>query len=1149
MGADKFKFISPGVFTEEIDESGIPALPERMGPLVIGRFEKGPSNRPVKVNSFREFVSIFGNPSAGSVAGDVWRSGEATAPTYAAYAVQAWLRNNSPCTVYRVLGEQADNATAGSATALAGWATDRALGKTLASAGGAYGLFILPNPDKQLGDATKTATARINIVQGNHKVALDLAEEDSGTDGATATGQIITITDHASRTVDYIISNTGAAGGVATGTVIADGGVSNTGTTYTATANADAGVALGVQCESDGDDMTQLLTVLKAAIEHENGHNGSITVGSIQGVVTSSQYLILTQASPGVWGNTAITENVGNLWVSAEGASTGADTFSGGEGPLVTGSLAAVWYVQDGAVVLTGTARDGRAQEGAGILIKGDGGSKFTVKVVKDAMTTVQKQATFNFDRDSDLFIRKVFNTDPTKTNDEIIPTSETTQSYWLGETFESNFINAENSKLAVTGTVISDTDDVLGIILGLEGSANLTWANHQLAARAAQTGWFISQDTRGSTTTGFDPTAHTEKLFKFHALDSGESANRDFKISIKSIKAPSDNFNKYGTFTIELRRHRDTDSKPTVVEQFSSLNLNPKSGNYIGRVIGDMYTTYDPNTKVIRDHGDNPNRSQHIRVEVAPVVADAGAEGLLPLGVFGPLVPASHRVLSGSTSTILAVGSGSSDCLPWETLRNASTAAGDGAHMHGPNQLTSETSTFTASFEFPTSRLRVSSSEGGLVLGSKAYFGYQSTIKDTKRFDATNLDLHRGAPSELDPTGNPAVDSTQYSWVFTLDDVRTSAADSNHAVYLSGSRAGATSLTAGGTYKTVLDAGYNKFTSPMFGGLDGFDITEQDPLRNSYIDGGTEKTNSSFYSIKKAIDVVSDKDFIEYDLVTMPGVTNSSLNSSLINLCEDRADALAVVDVAGGYVPPSGRKTSETDSDSLGSVTSTVSNLKTMGVNSSYGCAFYPWVKIRDNINDALLYVPPSVVALGTFSSSQRKSEVWFAPAGFTRGGLSEGSAGLPVVGVRQRLTSADRDKLYDANVNPIASFPAEGIVVFGQKTLQVTPSALDRINVRRLLIHVKKEISRISSTLLFEQNVQETWQRFLGEVEPFLDDIKSGLGLTDFKVVLDKTTTTPDLVDRNILYAKIFLKPARAIEFIALDFIITRSGASFDD
>ena len=120
---------------------------------------------------------------------------------------------------------------------------------------------------------------------------------------------------------------------------------------------------------------------------------------------------------------------------------------------------------------------------------------------------------------------------------------------------------------------------------------------------------------------------------------------------------------------------------------------------------------------------------------------------------------------------------------------------------------------------------------------------------------------------------------------------------------------------------------------------------------------------------------------------------------------------------------------------------------------------------------------------------------------------------------------------------------------MVFGQKTLQVTPSALDRINVRRLLIYLKKEISRIASRTLFEQNVQSTWDRFKGEVNPFLASVKAGNGLVDYKLLLDKSTTTDDLVDRNIMYAKIFIKPARAIEFIALDFIITRSGASFDD
>jgi len=217
--------------------------------------------------------------------------------------------------------------------------------------------------------------------------------------------------------------------------------------------------------------------------------------------------------------------------------------------------------------------------------------------------------------------------------------------------------------------------------------------------------------------------------------------------------------------------------------------------------------------------------------------------------------------------------------------------------------------------------------------------------------------------------------------------------------------------------------------------------------------------------------------------------------------------------------------------------------------MNSSYGCAYYPWVQINDTTSDSLLWAPPSIVALGTFSSSQRKSELWFAPAGFTRGGLTEGSAGIGVIQTRERLTSKDRDDLYEANINPIASFPSEGIVIFGQKTLQVTQSALDRINVRRLMIYVKKEISRMAATVLFDQNVPATWNRFLSKADPFLRSVQARLGLSDFRIILDESTTTADLVDRNVMYAKIFLKHARSIEFIALDFVISSTGAGFED
>jgi len=192
----------------------------------------------------------------------------------------------------------------------------------------------------------------------------------------------------------------------------------------------------------------------------------------------------------------------------------------------------------------------------------------------------------------------------------------------------------------------------------------------------------------------------------------------------------------------------------------------------------------------------------------------------------------------------------------------------------------------------------------------------------------------------------------------------------------------------------------------------------------------------------------------------------------------------------------------------------------------------------------------PPSVAAIGAIARSEAISEPWFAPAGFNRGGIRQlgGVKGPQCVGTWEHLTKDNRDDLYAANVNPIARFPAiNEIVIFGQKTLQQTPSALDRINVRRLMIYLKKSIKNIADTILFDQNVNTTWLRFRGEADRVLSSVQTRLGLTEYKVVLDKTTTTPDLIDRNILYAKIFVKPARSIEFIAVDFIITRTGVEF--
>jgi phage tail sheath protein FI len=292
----------------------------------------------------------------------------------------------------------------------------------------------------------------------------------------------------------------------------------------------------------------------------------------------------------------------------------------------------------------------------------------------------------------------------------------------------------------------------------------------------------------------------------------------------------------------------------------------------------------------------------------------------------------------------------------------------------------------------------------------------------------------------------------------------------------------------------------------------------------------------------------VSDPEVVESNLMVIPGITNTTLTDHLLSVCADRADSLAIIDLEGGFIPSTENTYGDSSATNRGDVDSTISNLKARGLNSSYGCAYYPWVQTVDTVGvGSTFWCPPSIVALGTMGSSEQKSELWFAPAGFTRGGLTEGSAGIPVIGVRQKLTSKERDKLYEANINAIASFPSEGIVIFGQKTLQVTPSALDRINVRRLLIYIKKEVSGMCKTVLFDQNVRATWNRLSGKVEPFLLSLQTRLGLTDWKWVLDETTTTADLVDRNTLYAKLFLKPAKSLEFIAVDMVVSNEGASF--
>jgi len=830
-----------------------------------------------------------------------------------------------------------------------------------------------------------------------------------------------------------------------------------------------------------------------------------------------------------------------------------------------TGTLAAIWYLQEGAITLNGrpagassAVKAVTSSISALALSTGDNAAGGEWKVdIRDAAGDITDTVTFDFTRGSANFIRKVFNTSPVQasTRRALIATDDA-KSYWLGESFESNVARLKE----LTGYNSTGTQ-MMGAILAVQNGSGAGGTFEDPVTRA-ETGWFISQDP--SAATGSFQAPAQQKLFKFKALPAGGAWDQqNIKISLTDIAySNNEEADPYGSFTILIRDAKDSDAEMNILEAYTAVNLNPNSPNFISRRIGDKDRTWDSVKRVYRTLGTWPNLSNYVTVEVNSQVEDGTVNAqLLPFGFFGPprYKTASFRTNSSvtaqnpATMTFVTAGSAS---LPYSTTNGWITGSAHGTATAGG----AAAGHFTGSIlptRFPSLEdfLRLSAS-AGQRLGDieDAYFGVQTDIDRgaSDKFDHSYNDLVRRKPSALSTFGTTA-GATEVSFVFTLDNITGSGAFNNlrDAWYVSGSRKAGTSMTAvsasNGGYKEVLDAGINKFTAPMFGGTDGVDITEMDPFNNAALVGKNERSSSPYNSIRRAIDTVSDAERIEMNLLALPGVDNVSLTQHMINTCEGRGDSLAIIDIEGGYIPRA--ESNSAIGLRVGNVKTAIDSIKSRRINSSYGCAYYPWVQIVDSENDARLWVPPSIAALGTFASSERSTALWFAPAGFNRGGLTQGSAGINVSAVDGQLTSKDRDKLYAVNVNPIASFPAEGIVIFGQKTLQATPSALDRINVRRLLIYIKREISAIAATTLFEQNIDSTWNNFSSRAETFLESVKVGGGLTDFRVVLDDTTTTPDLIDRNILYAQVLLKPARAIEFIAVDFVIKRSGASFDD
>ena len=343
-----------------------------------------------------------------------------------------------------------------------------------------------------------------------------------------------------------------------------------------------------------------------------------------------------------------------------------------------------------------------------------------------------------------------------------------------------------------------------------------------------------------------------------------------------------------------------------------------------------------------------------------------------------------------------------------------------------------------------------------------------------------------------------------------------------------------ATCSADGSLITLTSDLSAKKFLVPFQGGFDGYEPNRVVNVGSAITAGNTQgfdltnATAAGTVAYRKAIDAISNPDEFDINMIALPGVINrlhSSVTTYAKDMCEDRLDCFYVMD-AGGY------------SDSIATVKNSLTSF-----DSNYVATYHPWVKILDTDKNKPVWCPPSVVLPGVIAFNDAVGAEWYAPAGLNRGGLPN------VIEVKTRLTHDERDSLYEGRINPIATFPGQGATVFGQKTLQARPSALDRINVRRLLIAVKKYIASSTRYLVFEQNTAATRNRFLSIVNPYLESIQQRNGLYAFKVVMDDTNNTPDVIDRNIMVGEIYLQPTKTAEFIVLDFNILPTGAAFPE
>jgi hypothetical protein len=606
-------------------------------------------------------------------------------------------------------------------------------------------------------------------------------------------------------------------------------------------------------------------------------------------------------------------------------------------------------------------------------------------------------------------------------------------------------------------------------------------------------------------------------KLFKFISISDGDAANVEVKVSIANLS-----FNNM-TFDVLVRNFFDTDANPVVIEKFTNCNMDPGSNNFVAKKIGSS-------------NGEYALISKFIMIELA----DEAPIDAIPCGFYGY----TQREYE-STANISPVPQFKTKYYfpgeviynpPFGTTANATESAGDIVRRSYLG--------FSSQFGIDESFL--------------TYKGRQNPINwvnsalpiEGQAWNYLSRGFHMDSGATVVTIANSYLSSGQTAFECGVADFRFDPETQENPYYFIYSR---------------------KYTLCFAGGFDGWDIyreyrTNTDRFavgRQGYLKGACPSikyptatgwgafkqitigdatqtyANTDYYAYLLGQQTFSNPEAVNINVFVTPGidyVNNSNLVEEAIDMIEtQRADSLYVCTTPdyNMYVP------SSTNPQDFIYPQEAVDNLDNTGIDSNYTATYYPWVLTRDSVNNTQLYIPATAEVTRNLALTDNIAYPWFATAGYTRGIVN-------AVKARKKLTQEDRDVLYQGRINPIATFSDVGTVIWGNKTLQIRQSALDRINVRRLLLQARKLISAVSVRLLFEQNDAKVRQDFLDAVNPILDAIRRDRGLYDFRVTVSSDVSD---LDRNQMTGKIYIKPTRSLEFIDITFYITPTGASFEN